>query len=54
VLNDTSKLEGREWLFEGGCVRGVGWRNRDEEPVGFANSGGLVFMDESAEEIPTL
>jgi hypothetical protein len=22
--------------------------------VGFANSGGLVFMDESAEEIPTL
>jgi hypothetical protein len=25
-----------------------------DEPVGFANSGGLVFMDESAEEIPTL
>jgi hypothetical protein len=24
------------------------------EPVGFANSGGFVFMDESAEEIPTL
>ncbi len=24
------------------------------EAVGFVNSGGLVFMDESAEEIPTL
>jgi hypothetical protein len=24
------------------------------DPVGFANSGGLVFVDESAEEIPTL
>ncbi len=23
-------------------------------PVGFANSGGLVFMDDSTEEIPTL
>ena len=26
----------------------------DFERVGFANSGGLVFMDEPAEEIPTL
>jgi hypothetical protein len=24
------------------------------DPVGFANSGGLVFVDESAEEISTL
>jgi hypothetical protein len=29
-------------------------KTRDDQPVGFANSGGLVFMDESAEEIPTL
>jgi hypothetical protein len=26
----------------------------DRERVGFANLGGLVFVDESAEEIPTL
>jgi len=26
----------------------------DPDLVGFANSGGLVFVDESAKEIPTL
>jgi hypothetical protein len=47
----------RPWLME--CrSRAPALRGCDPggpaHPVGFANSGGLVFMDESAEEIPTL
>jgi hypothetical protein len=27
-------------------------RDDGAQPVGFANSGGLVFVDEAAEEVP--
>jgi hypothetical protein len=36
------------------CVPRLDSKLRLGQPVGFANSGGLVFVDESAEEIPTL
>lgn len=38
ILNVTSKLEGRQWAFDGGRVRWVGWRKRDEEPVTYGES----------------